>query len=241
MLDQWFDADTLVGLRRAVLAAAVAAGIPHDRANDVVLAVHELAANAVCHGGGTGRLEVQVADGALRCHVSDAGRAATDGPARMAAMVAVRPWQLQHGHGLWLVRRLADQLAIAPSATGSQVTAVFTLPDHGRDPGDLRTEAAAQIRVERRGGACLLRISGELDLITADSLGERADAAVEQVPGPVLVDLAGLTFIDARAARALDARASLSPRTQAPPAPPGRRRCRVPASPRRAPGFSPRP
>lgn len=47
----------------------------------------------------------------------------------MAAMVAVRPWQLQRGHGLWLVRSLADQLAIAPGATGSQVTAVFALPD----------------------------------------------------------------------------------------------------------------
>ncbi len=67
------------------------------------------------------------------------------------------------------------------------------------------TEDAVRVRAERRNGACLLRISGELDLITADALGARADAAVQDVPGPVLVDLSGLTFIDARAARALDA------------------------------------
>ncbi len=138
MLDQWFDAETLVGLRKAVLAEAVAAGMPRDRANDVVLAVHELAANAVCHGGGTGRVQVHVADGSLHCQVTDAGQATTDGPARMGAMIAVRPWQLQQGHGLWLVRNLANQFAIAPSAAGAQVTAVFALPDHSLGRGDVR-------------------------------------------------------------------------------------------------------
>lgn len=138
MLDQWFDADALAGLRREVLAEAVAAGMPRDRANDVVLAVHELAANAVRHGGGSGWVQVQAADGALHCQVSDAGQAITDGPGRIAARVALRPWQLQQGHGLWLVRGLADRLAIAPSATGSQVTAVFTLSHHGHDGSDPR-------------------------------------------------------------------------------------------------------
>jgi anti-sigma regulatory factor (Ser/Thr protein kinase) len=130
-LDQWFDADALACLREAVLAEAVALGMPRGRADDVVLAVHELAANAVRHGGGTGRVQVQVADGALHCQVSDFGQAAAEAPVAAAAMADLRPWQLQHGHGLWLVRSLADRLAIAPSAAGSQVTAVFTLPEHG--------------------------------------------------------------------------------------------------------------
>ena len=138
MFDQWFDADALADLRRAVLAETVAAGMPRDRANDVVLAVHELAANAVRYGGGTGRVQVQVADGALHCQVSDAGQAISDGPTRTAAMVTLRSWQVQQGHGLWLVRSLADRLTIAPSVTGSQVTAVFTLPDHGHGGGDPR-------------------------------------------------------------------------------------------------------
>lgn len=67
------------------------------------------------------------------------------------------------------------------------------------------TVDAVQVRAERRNGMCLLRISGDLDLITADVLGERVDARVQEMPGPVLVDLSGLTFIDAHGARVLDA------------------------------------
>lgn len=62
-----------------------------------------------------------------------------------------------------------------------------------------------RVRAERRNGACVLRISGELDTMSADTLGERADAVVGGMRGPVLVDVSGLTFIDARGARALDA------------------------------------
>jgi anti-anti-sigma factor len=51
----------------------------------------------------------------------------------------------------------------------------------------------------------VLQIAGELDAIAADAFAERADAAVRPLPGPVLVDLSGLTFIDACGARVLDA------------------------------------
>jgi anti-sigma regulatory factor (Ser/Thr protein kinase) len=127
-LDYWFYAGTLPGLRRAVLAEALAAGLPRDRAGDVVLAMHELAANAVRHGGGAGRAQVQVVDGALHCRVSDGGPGSAGGRARPVAAVAVRPWLFQPGHGLWLVRNIADDLAVAPSPAGSQVTVVFALP-----------------------------------------------------------------------------------------------------------------
>jgi anti-sigma regulatory factor (Ser/Thr protein kinase) len=70
----------------------------------VVLAVHELAANAVRHGGGAGRVQLRTADGALHCVVSDAGPATIDGHARAGTAVAVQPWLFKPGHGLWLVR-----------------------------------------------------------------------------------------------------------------------------------------
>ena len=69
-----------------------------------------------------------------------------------------------------------------------------------------------------RNGACVLRVAGELDVATpADDLVERAAASVRAVPGPVLVDLSALTFIDAHGARALDAliRTPLDGRTAA--------------------------
>jgi anti-sigma regulatory factor (Ser/Thr protein kinase) len=54
MLDQEFGETTLRVLRETVPAHATDAGMPEGRALDVMLAVHELAANAVEHGGGPG-------------------------------------------------------------------------------------------------------------------------------------------------------------------------------------------
>jgi anti-sigma regulatory factor (Ser/Thr protein kinase) len=59
LLDHRFDARGLPLLRAVVLAHAVEAGMPESRARDVMLAAHELAANAVRHGAGTGRLQMR--------------------------------------------------------------------------------------------------------------------------------------------------------------------------------------
>jgi len=50
----------------------------------------------------------------------------------------------------------------------------------------------------------VLWIAGELDLIAAGALAERARAAIAAVPGPVVIDLSGLKFVDVRGAHALD-------------------------------------
>ena len=133
MLDQEFTAGTLHILREAVLAHATAAGLPEARATDVMLAVHELAANAVRHGGGTGRLRIRIDAGRLHCQVTDPGSAHVNGhlPAARAdegGGAAAQPWPYQPGHGLWLVRRAADQLTVTTGPGGSQVTVSFTLP-----------------------------------------------------------------------------------------------------------------
>jgi anti-sigma regulatory factor (Ser/Thr protein kinase) len=123
-LDRAFDAGTLPSLRKAVLAEAAMAGMPGDRAVDVMLAVHELAANAVRHGAGTGTLAMRVSDGRLYCQVSDVGPAGGTGPATAAA----RQWRVERGHGLWIVHMSADQVSVASGPAGFRVTAVFTLP-----------------------------------------------------------------------------------------------------------------
>ena len=58
VLDQEFDSGNLYALRAAVQAHVDQAGLSEDRASDVVLAVHELAANAIAHGAGHGRLRL---------------------------------------------------------------------------------------------------------------------------------------------------------------------------------------
>ena len=72
LLDHRFDARGLPLLRAVVLAYAVEAGMPEDRAKDVMLAAHELAANAVRHGAGAGRLQMRAGDGMLRVQVDGA-------------------------------------------------------------------------------------------------------------------------------------------------------------------------
>jgi anti-sigma regulatory factor (Ser/Thr protein kinase) len=126
-LNRAFDASTLPSLRRAVLAEAAAAGLPGDQAADVMLAVHELAANAVRHGAGTGQLEMRVRDGQLHCQVSDVGPAG-DGRGPGTGTAAASPWPVQRGHGLWLVRAAAAQVSVAMGSAGSLVTVVFALP-----------------------------------------------------------------------------------------------------------------
>jgi anti-sigma regulatory factor (Ser/Thr protein kinase) len=125
VFDERFDASTLHLLRERVAACASAAGMPQDRAMDVILAVHELAANAVRHGAGAGRLLMGVAAGVLRCQVSDAGPGAG-------------PWPLRQGHGLWIVRAVADEFTASSGPQGSQVTAVFGWRD---GPGLDRAQA----------------------------------------------------------------------------------------------------
>lgn len=128
-LDEAFDVNTLHELRKAVLAEAIAAGMPHDRAIDVMLAMHELAANAVCHGGGAGRARVRAADRELQCQVSDAGPGSVNAEADGGgAPVGQRGWAVRSGHGLWLVREAADRVSVAADFGGSCVTAMFALP-----------------------------------------------------------------------------------------------------------------
>jgi anti-sigma regulatory factor (Ser/Thr protein kinase) len=116
VLDENFDAGTLYLLRGRVTACALSAGLSADRAGDVTLAVSELAANTVRHGPGHGRVRMSADDGALRCLVSDNGTGAGTGN-----------WPVQQGHGLWIVRAVADQVTISAGPGGSQVTAAFAI------------------------------------------------------------------------------------------------------------------
>src|SRR6266702_245289 len=80
VLDLGFDSGTLHTVRAQMRACVSNAGFPEGQAEDVVLAVHELAANAVSHGGGAGRLRVWNLAGALYSQVDDGDVMASAGP-----------------------------------------------------------------------------------------------------------------------------------------------------------------
>jgi len=135
-----FDSGALLTLREEVRECAVQSGISGDRAEDMVLAVHELAANAVVHDGGAGRLRVWKRATALHCQVDDADlmRSPQAGPGRdgmggsqpgsAPSPVSVDSLPSEKGHGLWLVRKLADQAKTLSGPHGTRVLVAFDLP-----------------------------------------------------------------------------------------------------------------
>lgn len=124
LLEEEFTAGSLYALRQAAVVHAAAAGLGQARAADVMLAVHELAANAVRHGAGRGRLLMWRQEGALVCQVRDGGRAgARDGPGADAAA----SWPYVRGHGLWVVRLAADQMSAVSRPGGTCVTVSFAV------------------------------------------------------------------------------------------------------------------
>src|SRR5438270_13103259 len=72
-LVQEFNAGSLYALRAAVSAHAAAAGVSRHRVYDITAAAHELAANAVLHGAGHGRLRLWIQDAYLCCAIADDG------------------------------------------------------------------------------------------------------------------------------------------------------------------------
>ena len=156
LLEQRFDAGSLYALRAAVAAHAAAAGLSRQRVYDVTAAVHEMAANAVLHGAGHGRLRVWTHDGFLHCQVSDAGPATRDDPGTPPRAV---PWPAEHGHGLWIVAQVADSSSADHRPDGTTVTARFALSPARhlarRTPAARRpaqSAPAAQYRHPRRAG-----------------------------------------------------------------------------------------
>jgi anti-sigma regulatory factor (Ser/Thr protein kinase) len=130
LVEQEFDSGSLYALRAAVAAHAAAAGLSQGQVYDVVAAAHELAANTVRHGAGHGRIRLWADDRFLYCQVSDDGppssgedRAPASGPA---------PWQSGYGHGLWLIREVADNLALDHRASGTTATVRFAIESPGQ-------------------------------------------------------------------------------------------------------------
>jgi anti-sigma regulatory factor (Ser/Thr protein kinase) len=123
LLDLMFGAVALRVLRAEVLVLVRQAGLPDERAGEMVLAVHELAANVIRHGGGKGRLRVWQSAGALHCQVDDGDLiASADPPA------SLDPFPELPGHGLWIARRAANQMRAFSGPCGTRVTLIFKLP-----------------------------------------------------------------------------------------------------------------
>jgi anti-anti-sigma factor len=185
ILDQAFDAGSLYALRAAVAAHATQAGLAPGRADDLVIAVHELAANAVRHGAGHGRLRVWRSEAALRCEITDDGQQQTQQTQQTPQEAQKAPeWRTEPGHGLSLVRQVADQTSLHSGRDGTLVTISFALAPPG-----------PPFRLDRRekDGCTILTVTGPLDLASAAQLTRAIEDAIN---GKLILDLKDLTGWD---------------------------------------------
>jgi anti-sigma regulatory factor (Ser/Thr protein kinase) len=118
-----FAPGDLPELRHVVARLAAEAGLPGIRGQDLVLAVDEIASNALRHGGGTGRLELWTAEDKLWFRVTDRGPGL---PSDLAPSLPEpnRP----NGRGLWLASAVTDVFTLASGPDGTTVTAAMLIP-----------------------------------------------------------------------------------------------------------------
>jgi anti-sigma regulatory factor (Ser/Thr protein kinase) len=115
-------------VRALVLQHARAAGLTESRANDLVLAVSEVAANTLRHTKAPGTLAMWHDADEVVCEVRDEGTitdpfAGHHKPAPGAS----------GGHGLWLVRQVCDLVELTSDANGTTVRMHMALRSPGAD------------------------------------------------------------------------------------------------------------
>lgn len=113
----------LAAVRRFVVDRCAEAGLGSDRTDDLTLAVNELAANSLDHGGGRGVLRSWQDVDALYLEVRDSGRISDPLVGR------VNPGVYQdRGRGLWIVNQLCDLLQVRSTRSGAVLRVVTWLP-----------------------------------------------------------------------------------------------------------------
>jgi anti-sigma regulatory factor (Ser/Thr protein kinase) len=115
-LELTVDAGSLSRLRRFVTEAAGRAGIGDPRTAGLVLATHEVAANSIRHGGGSGQVRIWSEPGAVVCELRDGGWIADP----LAGRRPPSPGRL-NGRGLWLANHLCDLVELRSSRAGTTV------------------------------------------------------------------------------------------------------------------------
>ena len=125
-------AHDLLPVRSFVAEHAARLGLATERVPEFTLVANELALNAVVHGAGYGEVRLWRDEHHVFCEISDPGRlleSHSRGASRPEADFAVG-WtgppgrrRAPNGHGLWLVRTLADRFEIHSGPSGTTVRA----------------------------------------------------------------------------------------------------------------------
>lgn len=116
VLDELAFEGSLASVRLLVAKHAAATGLGGERTDSLVLAVSEVAANSLRHGGGRGSLRTWHSGRALVCEIRDDGRITEPLTGRR------RPHpDAVGGRGLWIANHLCDLVQVRSTATGTVV------------------------------------------------------------------------------------------------------------------------
>lgn len=107
----------LASLRAHVASAASAANVSPANVPHLVVSVHELAINALTHGGGNATLTTWVDGADFVCEVADDGPGLAD---RYVGYTTPTGTQTR-GRGVWMARQLSDLVEVRTSAEGTRV------------------------------------------------------------------------------------------------------------------------
>ncbi|MDR7275195.1 sensor histidine kinase [Catenuloplanes atrovinosus] len=114
------DVTDLAAVRETV--RAIAAGWPAEALEDLLLVTTEIAVNGLRHGRGERRLRVWRSGDTVVCEAADDG----PGPADPLVGYGAPAEGSQGGRGLWIVRQLCDEVAIAAEPARTRVRVAMT-------------------------------------------------------------------------------------------------------------------
>ena len=103
-------------VRGIVAASAASAGLDALRADDLVVAAHEIATNSVRHGGGRGELRLWRDDRSVICDFTDGGLIHDPMVGRERPLTGSAG-----GRGVWLANQMCDLVQIRNMPTGTVV------------------------------------------------------------------------------------------------------------------------
>ena len=109
-------------VRALVLQQAMEAGLAEGRANDLVLAVSEVAANTLRHTRSSGTLGIWHDQDEIVCEIRDGGTITDVSVGRHKPAP-----DASGGHGLWIVRQVCDLVELTSDANGTTVRMHMTL------------------------------------------------------------------------------------------------------------------
>ncbi|MET7461065.1 ATP-binding protein [Nonomuraea sp. NPDC005501] len=125
-----FTEADVAGARGAVERFAQANGLAEERAVDLVLATNEAVVNAIAYGEGRGVLRLWRDGDDMVCEIRDHGAGIAE---RTLDKVDPPPMTSAGGWGIWLMRRLADDVTITTGPDGTAVRIAMSLGDRRHD------------------------------------------------------------------------------------------------------------